>query len=125
MSSLILPASSTSSNLEIELWNIFTYYTLHGCPRDPSRLQLSHFVKLCSDSQLMDATMVSIPIQQADIYLILTSELKNKSLSKISATNVDSDFNNKLNYEEFINCLIRIAIRCYPAKDYQESMQRL
>jgi hypothetical protein len=28
------------SSIETELWNIYTYYTLHGNPRDPAHIQV-------------------------------------------------------------------------------------
>ena len=58
-----------------ELWNIFTYYTLHGNPRDPSRLNATQFLKLLRDSQLFDPTMVSVPMTKQMFHLIFTLEI--------------------------------------------------
>jgi hypothetical protein len=66
-----------------ELWNIYTFYTLHGNPRDPSKLQCSQFLKLCRDCLLMDHKMVERPLTQADIQLIYTYELR-KAGKKVS-----------------------------------------
>lgn len=32
------------SSIETELWNIYTYYTLHGNPRDPAHIQVLCFL---------------------------------------------------------------------------------
>ena len=37
----------TMTTVEQELWNIFTYYTLHGNPRDPG------FIMVCSESMFL------------------------------------------------------------------------
>jgi hypothetical protein len=64
------------STIEVELWNIFTCYTLHGNPRDPSRVSETQFLKLCKDSSVMNPAMVDSPLNQATLHLIWTSELK-------------------------------------------------
>jgi hypothetical protein len=64
------------STIEVELWNIFTCYTLHGNPRDPSRISETQFLKLCKDSSVMNPAMVDAPLNQATLHLIWTSELK-------------------------------------------------
>lgn len=65
-------------SVEEELWNIFTYYSLHGNPRDPSKLPCFQFLKLCRDSMVMDHTMTDRPLTQADIQLISTAELSKR-----------------------------------------------
>jgi hypothetical protein len=37
------------ANIEEELWNIFSFYTLHGYPRDPSQMNPSALLKMCRD----------------------------------------------------------------------------
>jgi hypothetical protein len=64
------------STIEVELWNIFTCYTLHGNPRDPSRVSETQFLKLCKDSSVTNPAMVDVPLNQATLHLIWTSELK-------------------------------------------------
>lgn len=69
------------NTIEVELWNIFTCYTLHGSPRDPSRMNETQFLKLCKDSSVMNPTMVDIPLNQATLHLIWTSEQKNSKVT--------------------------------------------
>lgn len=38
-------------HVEEILWNIFTYYSLMGNPRDPSRLNHTGLVKFCRDGK--------------------------------------------------------------------------
>lgn len=39
-------------SVEAELWNIFTYYTLHGNALDPEHLALTQMVQLARDVQV-------------------------------------------------------------------------
>ena len=41
------------ASVEQELWNIFTFYTLHGNPQYPDLLKASQFVKLAKDCQML------------------------------------------------------------------------
>lgn len=66
----------TSNSIEIELWNIFTYYTLHSNPKDPSKINGSILFKFCRDIMVLDASMTEKPITQAELHIIFTSELK-------------------------------------------------
>ena len=40
-------------SVEQELWNIFTFYTLHGNPMYPDLLKSSQFTKLCKQCLIM------------------------------------------------------------------------
>ena len=105
------------STIEVELWNIFTHYSLHGSPRDPSRLLGLQFLKLCKDSKVMEPTMTDTPMSQADLHLIVTSVLKNSS-HQVS--------DHRLDYAEFLSCLSRVAQRCYSnAPTSEDAMQLL
>lgn len=64
------------STIQQELWNIFTFYTLHGNPRDPSKMGSIPLAKLCKDMMVFDATMTERPLTQADLNIIFTGEIK-------------------------------------------------
>ena len=66
------------SSIETELWNIFTYYTLHSNPRDPSKINGTVMYKFCRDVMVVDASMTEKPITQAELHIIFTSELKHR-----------------------------------------------
>jgi hypothetical protein len=44
---------SEHGSVEQELWNIFTFYTLHGNPMYPDLLKSSQFTKLCKQCLIM------------------------------------------------------------------------
>ena len=67
------------SAIEEVLWNIFTFYSLNGNPKDPSRLHSMALLKLCKDIMALDQTMTECPITQADLHLIYTSVLRSPS----------------------------------------------
>lgn len=109
-------------SVEEELWNIFTHYSLHGNPRDPSKLPCFHFLKLCRDAMVMDHTMTDRPLTQADIQLICTAELSVKA-RKIGAQSNNSD---RLDYAQYLSCLVRVATKCYPhTRSAEDAMQQL
>jgi hypothetical protein len=64
------------SAIEEVLWNIFTFYSLNGNPKDPSRLHSMALLKLCKDIMALDQIMTESPITQADLHLIYTSVLR-------------------------------------------------
>eukprot|EP01035_Chromulina_nebulosa_P027576 gene27576-36285_t len=119
--------------MEEVLWAIFTHYTLVGNPRDPSRLNNTGLLKLCKDVMIMDPMMTENFITQADVRLIYTSVKKHTITSKhlqkannSSTTQVVMDKGDKLNFEEFVSCLLKIAQRCYPSSSSKdEAMQQL
>ena len=63
------------TSVEDELWNIFTYYSLHGDPTDPSRLDSARFYKLCRDSHI---TLKSKTNLIDELKLFCTAEVKKK-----------------------------------------------
>ena len=75
---------NSMNTIEIELWNIFTCYTLHGSPRDPSRMNETQFLKLCKDTAVMNPSMVDFALNQATLHLIWTSEHLNSKVSEKS-----------------------------------------
>lgn len=108
-------------NIEIELWNIFTCYTLHGSPRDPGRITETQFLKLLRDTMVMDGTMTDEVLTQSMLHLIWTTELKTRVKDTKKKAELD-----RLEYKEFLSCLIRVATRCYPnCEDAEESMHQL
>lgn len=57
------------------LWNIFTYYSLNGNPKDPSRLHMMGLVRFCKDIMAMDNTMTEKALTQAELQLIYASAI--------------------------------------------------
>lgn len=67
------------SNIEEILWNVFTFYSLNGNPRDPSRLHNTQLARFCKDVMATDSTMTEVPLTSADIHLIYAATLSNPS----------------------------------------------
>eukprot|EP01038_Epipyxis_sp_PR26KG_P014795 gene14795-19879_t len=109
------------------LWNIFTFYSLNGNPRDPGLLNGTSFVKLCKDVMTMDQMMTERPITQAEINLIYTSEIKNAIKTKKQQTRLaGTEKLDKLEFDQFVTSLIHIAVKCYPSsQSKEEAMQQL
>jgi len=107
------------SAIDEVLWNIFTFYSLNGNPRDPSRLHSMALLKMCRDVRVLDHMMADNPITQADLHLIYTSVIKGVTVSKIEGKS------DKLNFDDYLACLVRIAEKCYPGQSSSEdSMQQ-
>ncbi len=110
-----------SNDLEEELWNIYTHYTLHGNPRDPSKLTGNVLLKICRDILILESAMTERSITQAEVELIFSSQLAEMKRNKVV-----SEKENKLEYDDFLSCLVRIACHCYPSgKTPEDSMQQL
>lgn len=62
--------------VEEVLWNIFTYYSVNGNPRDPSRLHSTSLVKFCRDVMATEVSMTERPLTLADLHLIYTAACK-------------------------------------------------
>lgn len=108
------------SSIETELWNIFTYYTLHANPKDPSKINGTILYKFCRDIMVLDASMTEKPITQAELHIIFTSELK--QCKKVGS----SERTDRIEYDGFLSCLMKIAIKCYPSSStYEDAMQQL
>jgi len=111
------------ANIEEELWNIFTYYTLHGNPLDPEHIRASQFVKLTRDCQIIGTTLseAEIPLTEADINVAYTAEVTRAD--KIAGKGSDRK---KMNYNDFLTVLMKLAVRVYPrARTVDDAFQRL
>ena len=73
-------------SIEKDLWNIFTYATLHGNPLDPSQLSSNGLLKICRDSMLFDESMTEVPTTQAQVHLIFATELKRRQNGEFNAS---------------------------------------
>ena len=52
-----------------EIWNIFTFYSLHGNPLDPEHIRATQFVKLARDCQIVGSSLSEAdpPLMDADV----------------------------------------------------------
>jgi hypothetical protein len=61
---------SSITRVEHELWNIFTYYTLHSDPTQPEHLKVAHFIRFVKDCQIVSRSLI-----EADIQIMMTREV--------------------------------------------------
>ena len=66
----------SNSTVEQELWNIFTFYTLHGNPMYPDLLKASQFVKLSRECNIIKSKGGSTGVTQADVNVVYIIEVK-------------------------------------------------
>ena len=113
------PPHHTMGSVEAELWNIFTYYTLHGNALDPEHLALTQLVQLSRDTQMLDGALVRTKLKKADIELVFISEVKRRNggaaggsptSNSVGALNVIE----KLTYNEFLTALMKLSQKLYP-----------
>jgi len=98
-------------SVEAELWNIFTYYTLHGNALDPEHLALTQLVQLSRDTQMLDGALVRTPLKKADVELVFISEVKRRGSPGGSPS---GNIIEKLTYNEFLTCLMKLSSKLYP-----------
>jgi len=95
-----------------ELWNIFTYYSLHGNPKDPSRLATSQFSCFCKDCMIFDPTMTEVSLTKAHVEVIFVGHAR-----QIHATGGDDRVaSDRIDFDTFLSCLISIGRQCYPSQ---------
>ena len=132
-----------STGVDETMWNIFTYYSLQDNPREPSKINLTSLLKFCSDIMTMNTVMVKNPLSHSDVQLIYTKTVQsaikrarkhfernqivaNASSSAFNLINARVENQDKLNFHDFLNALLRIAIKCYPTSaDEKSAMQQL
>lgn len=88
------------SSVEAELWNIFTFYTLHGDPLDPEHMRATQLVKLARDTQIVGHTDVT----EADLNVAYTAEVKRKNRTGIK----------RMTYSDFLTAMMKISAKVYP-----------
>ena len=101
-------------NVEQTVWNIYTFATLHGNPRDPSTLTATGMIKLLKECRIFDANMVEKLITKPQIHIIFAQEAKNAS-EKLNPKALERKVVERVDYDGFLSCLIRIASACYPS----------
>ena len=120
-------SNSSTNTVEYELWNIYTYYALHGNPRDPAHLTRNSLFKLCKEIMLLEVTMTEKLLTQADLNLLFNAQLaESKSARKANSFTTNTDKCDRIDYDEYISCLIRIAKKCYPScSDSEDALHQL
>eukprot|EP00636_Phaeomonas_parva_P006273 CAMPEP_0118862584 /NCGR_PEP_ID=MMETSP1163-20130328/7737_1 /TAXON_ID=124430 /ORGANISM="Phaeomonas parva, Strain CCMP2877" /LENGTH=477 /DNA_ID=CAMNT_0006796501 /DNA_START=10 /DNA_END=1443 /DNA_ORIENTATION=+ len=121
------------AGIEAELWNIFTFYSLHGNPLDPERMSGQLMLRLAKDCDVLEPHLYDNPLSAADVNLIFAAEAQRSRKAADAAHELESastahgsSANLKLTYYEFLNVLLRISQRLYGHKLSQEdAMQKL
>jgi hypothetical protein len=80
------PVTTAITRVEHELWNIFTYYTLHSDPTQPEHLKVAHFIRFVKDCQIVSKHLIEADIQimmtrEVDIFLTMISSFTSSLLS--------------------------------------------
>lgn len=138
-----------SASVEQELWNIFTYYTLHGNPLDPNFIQSSQFLKFCRKCKIFDTNnLAHRPLTPAQLTLITRAETVKRSsgggaggggggggvafgAAEASSSSASSSMKfsvEKLSYSEFLTSLLKISqymYECEPSGDGEMALQQL
>ena len=76
---------------ETELWNIYTYYTLHGMPY-PDLLKASQFVKFCKDCRIVRSLDNPSGVTTAIANVVYTAEVKRRD-RKFNETQAQMTYN--------------------------------
>jgi len=74
-------------------------------------------VQLCRDTQMLSGSLLKTPLRKPDIELVFISEVKKRTIHGGATIDTDSGLMNsvdKLTYEEFLTCLMKLSTRLYP-----------
>ena len=125
-----------------ELWCIYTYYSLHGSPHDPSKMNSRSFLELCKDSQMYEKDYVEKAIDSAQARAVFAHQAAiklandssphkapNSAVKQIRGKPLKDNHNtnvaNRIGFDDFLSALITLAKKCYPsaASDDEEAMK--
>ena len=127
-----------------EIWCIYTFYTLHGSPQDPSRMNARSFLELCKDSLLYERNYVEKAIDNAQAQAVFSHQaaikqtnssppgkkaaasamqIRGKPLADNHSTNVAK----RIGFDDFLSALVALAKKCYPtaASDDEEALKHI
>ncbi len=122
-------------SVQEELWNIFTYYSLHGSTGDPFHLNKTQFTRFCTDSLLFDPKYTEVPYNRLKSQ-VLVSEISPRPSSVTHTHNLRNKFGlteryneihqapivtgERLTFDEFLYAISKVGIYCYPSIDFGE-----
>ena len=96
-------ADLSGSGVESELWNIFSYYCVHGDAKEVQHLRRHHWLQLMRDIGLLGPTLGN-STPTALFRVIYQAETRGQVGSS-----------GKMNYNEFLDALMNVAARaCHP-----------
>jgi hypothetical protein len=97
------PADLSGSDVENELWNIFSYYCVHGDTKEVQHLRRHHWLQMMRDIGLLGPT-IGNSTPSALFRVIYQAETRGQAGSS-----------GKMNYNEFLDALMNVAARaCHP-----------
>eukprot|EP00753_Platysulcus_tardus_P010386 PLAT2620.1.p1 GENE.PLAT2620.1~~PLAT2620.1.p1 ORF type:complete len:440 (+),score=160.43 PLAT2620.1:24-1322(+) len=108
---------AAATSVSEELWNIFTFYTLHGDPLDPEHMKPSQFLRLCKECRIMDGDRVI----QATVHMVYTAEA-GRLTAPAAATGARARKKRtargapgrRMNFNEFLNAIMKLSKVLYP-----------
>jgi len=109
--------------VEQELWNIFTFYTLHANPLGPEHLKSSQFIKFAKDCQLLTLKQGE-GLSQADLNVVFAKEVvRKKNFNKKSLAKRSNP--NMMTYSDFLIVLMILAPKIHPEANPEGVFQKL
>ncbi|CAM9936586.1 unnamed protein product, partial [Sphacelaria rigidula] len=111
------------TDVEDELWNIFSFYALHGNPLNPTSLSATDFLRLAKDCQIVGAKASSERgLGQAFVNLAFASVIQRRPSAPLDhimerKNNAAAMPKSKLTYPEFLEALVVLGVRLYGRRD--------
>ena len=132
--------SGRADAVEMELWNVFTYYAIIGEPTDPEHLRKSQFLKLCRDALITKSVKRLSPEKQA-IFEDIKSRHEHYEKNMVQAAetqviyasvvrgNRKGEKKCKMTYHNFLDALMKVALELYGVdsnvKSVEDAFQQL
>ena len=89
-----------------ELWNIFTYYSLHGTVTDPFHINTSQLTRLCKDCLLCSKEGVETPFDRGTLTVLVREKsfaTKSEDAKRFTHGKVE------LNFKQFLDTIAVIG----------------
>eukprot|EP01029_Cantina_marsupialis_P027849 TRINITY_DN774087_c0_g1_i1.p1 TRINITY_DN774087_c0_g1~~TRINITY_DN774087_c0_g1_i1.p1 ORF type:complete len:520 (+),score=143.44 TRINITY_DN774087_c0_g1_i1:109-1668(+) len=102
------------SDLERQLWDIFSFYTLNGNPLEPQFMQSQQFIKFVRHCGCLETTNA---VSEADCNIIYTTEVTSRAKRGLAEgiRRGPGDLKKlKMTFSDFLNACMKLSMRIYP-----------
>jgi len=99
------------SNIEAELWRIFTFYALHADANVPDMWRINQFVRFAKDCQITSSKFM---VSELELEIVRLVRNKRKAKGGVRSNDFDSTHTIQLFFPDFLQLLEIVAVRVYP-----------
>ncbi len=100
-------------SVEAELWNIFTFYSLHSDANFPETWKMTSFARFAKDCQITSRKFMVSELE-LEIVRLVRNKRKFQKVGGVNGKDFDSSHTIVITFADFLRLLEIIAVRVYP-----------